>query len=367
MLACLYHAPEIGEATGTATIGSSEAAMLGLLAHKWSWKKRRQAEGNSFERPNVVFGADVHCCWEKFAKYFDVEMRKIPLETGRYTITAGEVEKRIDENTICVGAVLGTTFTGQVDPVKEIDELLERIRNERGWDIPIHVDAASGGFIAPFAYPDLQWDFRLGRVKSINTSGHKYGLVYPGVGWLIFRDKQDLPEELIFSVNYLGENMPTYTLNFSSGSSMVLGRYYNFLRLGRKGYREVVNIVLENARYLAEQLQATGRFELLGKDWLLPLVTAKLREDTKFTLFDLAHKLREHGWTIPVYRLPPNADNVVAMRVVVRESFSRDTAEMLLKHINEACALFERYPPPSPAKELSNVAPEKANRSQHVC
>ena len=236
MLGALFNAPDPAEVVGVATIGSSEAIMLGLLAHKWSWRARREAAGADTTRPNVVFGAETHVVWDKFAKYFDVEMRKIPMRPDRWVLSADDVAQYVDENTIAVGAVLGTTHIGEADPIKEINDLLVQIKAERGWDIPLHVDGASGGFIAPFAHPDFEFDFRLEQVASINASGHKYGLVYPGVGWLIFRDQTKLPDELVFSVNYLGGAQPTYTFNFSRGSAMVQAQAYNFLRLGREGY-----------------------------------------------------------------------------------------------------------------------------------
>ena len=189
MLARLFNSPRECESIGTATIGSSEAIMLALLSHKWTWKKRRQEEGKPTEKPNIVFGSEVHVCWEKFARYFDVEMRMLPIEKDNFTITAEKVEHAIDENTICVGAILGTTFSGQADPIREINDLLVRVKKQKGLNIPLHVDAASGGFVAPFTNPGLKWDFRLEQVKSINVSGHKYGLVFPGVGWIIWRDE----------------------------------------------------------------------------------------------------------------------------------------------------------------------------------
>ena len=341
MLGRLFNAPEETTFSGTATIGSSEAIMLGLLAHKWTWKKRRQAGGKSYDKPNIVFGADVHVCWDKFAKYFDVEARIIPMEPDCYTITAETVAERIDDNTICVGAILGTTFTGGADPIKEISALLTEIKETKGWDIPIHVDAASGGFITPFANPELEWDFRLPQVKSINVSGHKYGLVYPGLGWLVFRDHSDPPEDLIFYVNYLGDEMPTYTLNFSKGGAMILAQYYNLLRFGREGYTRIAMNLLENARYLAKRLADSGKFEMLNAANLLPIVTAKLKEPVNYTVFDLSHKLRERGWILPAYTLPPNAESIAILRMVVKENFSRDMADMLFDDIMNACEILE--------------------------
>ncbi len=342
MLARLFNSPEKSESLGTATIGSSEAIMLGLLAHKWSWKKRREMEGKSSNKPNIVMGADVHTAWEKFALYFDVELKLIPLEKDRNIVTAEDIEREIDENTICVGAVLGTTFTGQMDPIKEINDLLVNIKETKGWNIPIHVDAASGGFITPFLNPEIEWDFRLEQVKSINVSGHKYGLVYPGVGWLIFCDKHDLPEELIFEVNYLGGLMPNYSLNFSKASNTIIAQYYNLIRLGKKGYQDILQILLVNAIYLAHKLENSGRFEVINKEILFPLVAVKLTENAKFTVFDLSEKLRQKGWIVPAYTLPANADDIAVMRMVIKENFGRDMVEMLYTDIMKAYDSLDR-------------------------
>ncbi|MCD6309088.1 MAG: glutamate decarboxylase [Candidatus Eremiobacteraeota bacterium] len=361
MLARLFNTPEECNSIGTATIGSSEAIMLGLLAHKWTWKKRRQIEGKPFNKPNLVFGADAHICWEKFACYFDVESRIIPMEKDRYTITAEKVADCIDENTICVGAILGTTFTGQADPVEEINDLLVEVKETRGWDIPLHVDGASGGFVAPFVYPDLKWDFRLPQVKSINVSGHKFGLVYAGIGWLIFREEKDLPDDIIFNVNYLGGHMPTYTLNFSRGSSMILAQYYNFLRLGKSGYRRIMTNIIENAKYLAKKLEDTGIFEMLNPARLLPIVTVRLKDESRFTVFDLSSKLREHGWIIPAYTLPPNAQDIAALRMVVKENLSRDMIDLLFNHIMEACKELGK------SKKGKVPGIDMKHRGQHIC
>jgi len=331
MLAKLYHAPESKEYIGTATIGSSEAIMLGLLAHKWSWRKRREKEGKDTLHPNMVIGADVHVVWEKFARYFDVEMRIIPMQKNRFTITPEEVRQRIDENTICVGVVMGTTFTGQLDPVGEINAMLEEIEKEKGWHIPIHVDGASGGFILPFLYPDFKWDFRLSHVHSINVSGHKYGLVYPGVGWLVMRDKTDLPEDLIFYVNYLGSQEATYTLNFSRGSAMMIAQYYNLLRLGKAGYRSVMENSLENARYLASKLKKVRNLQLVNEDIKLPILALQVKKKSEFTVFQLSDKLRERGWIVPAYSLPAEAEKVEVLRIVIKENFSHDMANMLVE------------------------------------
>jgi glutamate decarboxylase len=344
MIGRLFNAPGDGEPCGTATIGSSEAIMLGLLAHKWSWRRRR---GDDRARPNVVFGADVHTCWEKFARYFDVEQRVIPLTPERHTIGPDEVEPLIDENTIAVGAILGTTFTGQVDDIEGIDELLRGVRKEKGWDVPIHVDAASGGFIAPFSYPELKWDFRLEQVRSINVSNHKFGLVYPGMGTVVFRDVAAVPEELVFKINYLGGEMPNYSLNFSRASNAVLLQYYNFLRLGREGYERIAANLMRNAGVLEAALTGPGRFELLNDARYLPVVVVRpAGKDDGLDVFDLSERLRERGWIVPAYTLPPNAESVAVLRMVVKENFSRDMADMLSADIEAALARTGGKPAP---------------------
>ncbi|NGX39362.1 MAG: Glutamate decarboxylase [Chlamydiae bacterium] len=347
MMARLFNIPEECKAIGSATIGSSEAIMLCLLGHKWNWKKHRQKDKNAV--PNIVFGAEVHVCWEKFARYFDVEMRIIPLEKGLYTITAEKVAERIDENTICVGAILGTTYTGQADPIEEINELLIKIKKEKGWDIPLHIDAASGGFVVPFTEPDYKWDFRLEQVKSINVSGHKYGLVYPGIGWMLWKEESEFPEELIFKVNYLGGWMPTFTLNFSCNSANVIAQYYNFLRLGKAGYRSIMENCLKNAQYLAELFEGSGKFEMINKSQKLPIIAMRLKEGiTQYTVFDLSSKLRERGWVMSAYTMPENAQDVAVMRVVVKENFSHDMADILYNDTMAACAALEKQAAPPP-------------------
>jgi glutamate decarboxylase len=341
MLARLFNSPEDCYSIGTGTIGSSEAIMLGLLAHKWAWKKRRHAEGKPYNNPNIVMGADVHTVWEKFALYFDVELKLIPLKEDNYIISAEDVTAEVDENTIAVGVVVGTTFTGQMDPISEINDALIEIKRDKGIDIPIHVDGASGGFVLPFLYPDLEWDFRLEQVRSINVSGHKYGLVYPGIGWLIFKDKTDLPEDLIFNINYLGGTMPNYSLNFSKGSSTIIAQYYNFIRLGFNGYRDIMKNMSENAKYLADKLHKSGKFEIINKDIMFPLISVKLK-NCNFTAFQLSEKLREKGWIIPAYTLPPNAEDVTVLRMVIKESFSRDMVDMLFDDLMEGCKLLDK-------------------------
>src|SRR3954462_1983336 len=256
MLADLFHAP--GETTGARTQGSSEAIMLGALSLKWKWRQRREQAGKDTAAPNLIFGGDVHVVWEKFCRYFDVEPRIIPLQPDKYTIGPEDVEPHVDENTIGVAAVLGTTFTGHADDIGGINDLLVRLRDEKGFDVPLHVDAASGGFVWPFLYPDSAWDFRLEQVRSINVSGHKFGLVYPGIGWLVFRERADLAEDLVFYENYLGKTDATFTLNFSTGSAMVLAQYYNFVRYGQDGYRYIMETMQANTPALGERVHGIG-------------------------------------------------------------------------------------------------------------
>src|SRR3954447_17644377 len=275
MLADLFHAP--GDTTGARTQGSSEAIMLAALSLKWNWRKRREAAGASTDRPNLVFGGDVHVVWEKFCRYFDVEPRIVPLQDHKYTTGPEDVEPHVDENTIGVAAVLGTTFTGHRDDITGINTLLGEIEGSKGLHVPLHIDAASGGFVWPFLYPHSEWDFRLEQVRSINVSGHKFGLVYPGIGWLVFREKSDLAEDLVFYENYLGKTDATFTLNFSTGSAMVLAQYYNFVRLGREGYGLIMRAMEQNAKALAARLEAMGHWELIDPDKeQLPLVAFKL-------------------------------------------------------------------------------------------
>jgi glutamate decarboxylase len=336
MIGRLFHAPADETPTGTATIGSSEAIMLAMLAHKRSWQRRREAEGLPADRPNMVMGADVHTCWEKFARYFEVEARVVPMEPGRYTVAAEHIEPLLDERTIAVAGVLGTTFTGQMDDLESINALLARIESERGLRIPLHIDAATGGFIVPFSQPDLRWDFRLSHVRSINVSNHKYGLVYPGMGTVVFRDSSDLPEELVFHIDYLGGDMPNYSLNFSRPSSSVVLQYFNFLRLGHDGYAEIVGNVLANAAALAAKLADIDGLELINDGSTFPIVVVRASEPDATDLTALSHLLRERGWIVPAYTLPANAQSIDVLRMVVKENFSRDMVDMLAADLRDA-------------------------------
>jgi glutamate decarboxylase len=334
ILADLWHADSDGHAIGTSTTGSSEAAMLGGMALLWRWRARRRAAGKPADRPNLVTGINVQVCWEKFCRYWDVEPRLAPMEGDRRHLDGEQAVKLCDENTVGVVAVLGSTFDGSYEPVAEIAAALDGLQADRGLDVPLHVDAASGGFVAPFIQPDIEWDFRLPRVQSINASGHKYGLVYPGVGWALWRDADALPEDLVFRVNYLGGDMPTFALNFSRPGSQVVAQYYNFLRLGREGYRAVQQGCQDVARRLSAGIADLGSFELLTDGSELPVFAFKLRDDvTNYTVFEVSRGLRERGWQVPAYTLPANLEDVAVLRVVVRNGFDHDMADILLSHL----------------------------------
>jgi glutamate decarboxylase len=344
MLASLFNAP--GETTGARTQGSSEAIMLGALSLKWKWRKRREAAGKDVSRPNLVFGGDVHVVWEKFCRYFDVEPRIVPLQPDKYTIGAEDIEPHVDENTMGVAAVVGTTFTGHADDVVGINDYLLQRKHDEGLDVPLHIDGASGGFVWPFLYPDSKWDFRLEQVRSINVSGHKFGLVYPGIGWLIFREPSDLAEDLVFYENYLGKTDATFTLNFSTGSSMVLAQYFNLIRLGRSGYRYVMEVMQSNAKLLTEQIESIGRFKVVGaEDEQLPLAAFQLADPDKepFDEFDVAFQVAaERGWMLPAYTMPPNAEKVKMLRALVKLNLTHALVATLVDDIHEACDTLEK-------------------------
>lgn len=353
MLADLWHSPAATNTMGCSTIGSSEAAMLGGLALKWSWRKRRELAGKPTDKPNMVCGP-VQICWHKFARYFDVELREVPLDGDRLMMTADEALKYIDENTIGVVPTLGITFTCQYEPVKEIHDALDDLFERTGLDIPMHVDAASGGFLAPFCAPEIDWDFRLPRVKSINASGHKFGLAPLGAGWVVWREKQDLPEELIFNVNYLGGNMPTFALNFSRPGGQIVAQYYNFLRLGREGYRKIHMACYEVAQYLAREIAAIGPFDIIFDGSQLngiPALTWALKADQKncgYTLYDLADRLRSRGWQVPAYSMPTHREDLVVQRILVRHGMSIDLAELLIADLKRTLEALEKNPVTQP-------------------
>lgn len=347
MLGRLFHAPAGCRPVGTATIGSSEAIMLALLAHKRAWQRRREAAGEPADRPNLVMGADVHTVWDKFAAYFEVEPRVAPMTEDSFTLSAEDVAARVDERTIAVGGLLGTTYTGQMDDLAGIDAVLTGLERDRGWHVPLHVDAASGGFVAPFVRPELAWDFRLPSVRSINVSNHKFGLVYPGMGSVVFRDRSDLPDELVFHINYLGGDMPNYSLNFSRASSQVVLQYFNFLRLGRRGYERIMGNMVDNARYLADRLAHRDHFEVIGDGSLFPIVAVRARDPEALDLYALSARLRERGWIVPAYTLPPDAQHLTVLRFVVKENLSRDLVQALVADMDRAVAALDpRDAPP---------------------
>ena len=355
MLADLWNSPEEHNTLGTSTTGSSEAAMLGGMALLWNWRARQKAAGKPTDRPNLVTGP-VQVCWHKFTRYWDVEHREIPMEGDRLIMTPEEALSRVDENTIGVVPTLGVTFTGQYEPVTEVAAALDDLQARTGVDVPIHVDGASGGFLAPFTAPDLVWDFRLPRVKSINASGHKFGLSPLGVGWVVWREAADLPTDLIFDVNYLGGNMPTFALNFSRPGGQIAAQYYNFLRLGREGYRKVHGACHATAQWLAAQIVELGPFEMIfdgDPEQGIPCLSWKLKEgvDHGFTLFDLADRLRTRGWLIPAYTMPPHREDLAIQRILVRHGFSRDLASLLMDDYRDALTHFDRHLVSSPLTE----------------
>ena len=347
ILAHLWHAPTATDAsvaaTGCSTTGSSEACMLGGLALLWRWRARPGATDTAAPRPNLVMGANVQVCWEKFCRYWQVEPRLVPMEPGRLHLTGGPAAARCDENTIGVVAVLGSTMDGSYEPVAEIAGALDHLEQRTGLSIPVHVDGASGGFVAPFLAPDLAWDFRVPRVASINASGHKFGLVYPGVGWVVWRDAAALPADLIFRVNYLGGEMPTFALNFSRPGAQVAAQYYNFLRLGFDGYREIQLTCQRVATYLASQIAAMGPFELLSDGTDLPVLAFRLTDPQAagYTVFDLSERLRLRGWLVPAYTFPENMQDTAVLRIVVRNGFSTDMADLLLADLRAQVAALE--------------------------
>ncbi|QIW96418.1 hypothetical protein AMS68_001936 [Peltaster fructicola] len=344
MIARLFNIPvheADSNAMGTSTIGSSEAIMLATLAMKKRWANKRKAEGKDYSRPNLVMNSAVQVCWEKAARYFDVEEKFVYCTPDRYCIDPEEAVNLVDENTIGICSILGTTYTGEYEDTKKINDLLV----ERNIDCPIHVDAASGGFVAPFVNPKLEWDFRLEKVVSINVSGHKYGLVYPGVGWVVWRDPEFLPKELIFNINYLGADQASFTLNFSRGASQVIGQYYQLIRLGKEGYRSIMCNLTRTADYLSAAVQKMG-FLLMSKTrgTGLPLVAFRLNpeDDKGFDEFAIAHQLRERGWVVPAYTMAPHAEKLKMMRVVVREDFSRSRCDALISDLMLAMKELEK-------------------------
>jgi glutamate decarboxylase len=353
ILSSLWNAPAGSGATGCSTTGSSEACMLGGMALLWRWRARRQAAGLDASKPSLVMGSNVQVCWEKFCRYWQVEPKKVPMVPGRLHLRGPEAAAQCDENTIGVVAILGSTMDGSYEPVAQISAALDHLQASGGPDIPVHVDGASGGFVAPFLQPDLVWDFQVPRVASINASGHKYGLVYPGVGWVVWRDAAALPDDLVFRVNYLGGDMPTFALNFSRSGANVAAQYYNFLRLGVEGYQRVQQACQDVALYLSGEIAKMGPFELLSAGRDLPVFAFKLRDDiTGYSVFDLSERLRMRGWQVPAYTFPEDMTDTAVMRIVVRNGFSMDLANLLLGDLRQHVRILEHHPQTQPPPEI---------------
>ncbi|MET7517912.1 glutamate decarboxylase [Streptomyces sp. NPDC005480] len=332
MLAHLWNAPDADGAVGCSTTGSSEACMLAGMALKRRWMKRNADRYPSKQaRPNLVMGINVQVCWEKFCNFWEVEARQVPMDGDRFHLDPQAAAELCDENTIGVVGILGSTFDGSYEPIEELCAALDTLQEKTGLDIPVHVDGASGGMIAPFIDPELVWDFRLPRVSSINTSGHKYGLVYPGVGWALWRTADDLPEDLVFRVNYLGGDMPTFALNFSRPGAQVVAQYYTFLRLGREGYRAVQQSTRDVARGLAERIETLGDFQLITRGDQLPVIAFTTAPDVKaYDVFDVSRRLREFGWLVPAYTFPAHRQDLAVLRLVCRNGFTADLAALFL-------------------------------------
>jgi glutamate decarboxylase len=350
ILADLWNAPDPSDSIGTSTVGSSEACMLGGLALKRRWQNARRAQGKPADRPNLVMSSAVQVCWEKFCNYWDVEPRFVPITEDHRTLDGSGLEAYVDENTIGVVAIMGVTYTGVYEPVKEISAALDRIQQATGLDIPIHVDGASGAMIAPFLQPEIEWDFRLPRVHSINTSGHKYGLVYPGLGWVVWRSADLLPSDLIFTVSYLGGDMPTFALNFSRPGAQVLLQFYLFLRLGRDGFRAVQRSSQDVARHLADGIAQLGPFELWNDASDIPVFAWRLKSGytENWNLYHLSERLRTEGWLVPAYPFPDDLSDVTVQRIVVRNGLSLDLADKLLDDIRKQTTFLDALTAPMP-------------------
>jgi glutamate decarboxylase len=361
IIADMWSSPDHEQATGCSTTGSSEAAMLGGLALKWRWRERMRKAGKSTDRPNLVMGINVQVCWDKFCRYWDVEPRLVPMEGDRFHLGPEEAVAQCDENTIGVVAILGSTFDGSYEPVKEIAAALDKLEDEKGLYVPIHVDAASGGFVAPTLQPDIEWDFRIPRVQSINASGHKYGLVYPGVGWAIWRNEAALPRDLVFDVNYLGGHMPTFALNFSRPGSEVIAQYFMFTTLGREGYRRIMEGAQNVATHISSEIAKIGRYRLVTEGTDLPVFAFGLAPDVEnYTVFDVSDRLRQFGWLVPAYTFPKNREDLSVLRIVIRAGMTTEMADHLLSDLRNVTAFLESLDAPLPS-----VAQEKRTAFAH--
>ncbi|MFJ4829235.1 glutamate decarboxylase [Streptomyces sp. NPDC088747] len=353
MLADLWNAPDPAAAVGCSTTGSSEACMLAGMALKRRWSQRN-ADRYPGARPNLVMGVNVQVCWEKFCNFWEVEARQVPMEGDRFHLDPQAAAELCDENTIGVIGILGSTFDGSYEPIADLCAALDALQERTGLDIPVHVDGASGAMVAPFLDEDLVWDFRLPRVSSINTSGHKYGLVYPGVGWALWRSAAELPEELVFRVNYLGGDMPTFALNFSRPGAQVVAQYYTFLRLGREGYQAVQRTTREVALRLSERVEALGDFRLLTRGDELPVFAFTTGPDVKaYDVFDVSRRMRERGWLVPAYTFPANREDLSVLRVVCRNGFSMDLADLFVEDLGRLLPELRCQPHPLTDKDAA--------------
>ena len=352
ILADMWNSPDHEQATGCSTTGSSEAAMLGGMALKWRWRERMQKAGKPTDRPNLVMGVNVQVCWDKFCRYWEVEPKLVPMEGNRFHLEAEEAVAACDENTIGVVAILGSTFDGSYEPVKEIAAALDQFESDKGIYVPVHVDGASGGFVAPTLQPDLEWDFRIDRVQSINASGHKYGLVYPGVGWAIWRDEEALPRDLVFDVNYLGGHMPTFALNFSRPGSEVVAQYFMFTTLGREGYRRVMQGAQDVAVHLSSEIAEIGPYNLISEGRDLPVFAFALKPEVEnYTVFDVSDRLRQFGWLVPAYTFPENRQDLSVLRIVIRAGMTMEMANHLLGDLHQVTEFLESLDAPMPSAE----------------
>ena len=355
MVANMWNSPEKAEwKTGAVGIGSSEACMLGGVAAWLRWREKRKAEGKPYDKPNLVMSSAYQVVWEKFCQLWQIEMRTVPLTHEHPTLDIDEALKMCDENTICVVPIAGVTWTGMNDDIEGLNNALDRYNEKTGYDIPIHVDAASGGFILPFLNPSKKWDFRLKWVLSISTSGHKYGLVYPGLGWVVWKDKEYLPKEMSFSVNYLGASISQVGLNFSRPAAQILAQYYNFIHLGMEGYREIHSNSIIIAQFCHDMIGAMPCFKNYNEELENPLfvwyMDPEYDKTAKWTLFDLQDKLMQKGWMVPAYTMPKNIEDMVVMRIVVRQGMSRDMADMLIQDITDAVAELEKLTHPTTSR-----------------
>ena len=356
MVANMWNTPEKGDwKTGAVGIGSSEACMLGGISAWLRWRERRKAEGKPYDKPNLVMSTAYQVVWEKFCQLWQIEMRTVPITYDHPSLDIEAAINACDENTICIVPIAGVTWTGMNDDIEGLNDALDKYNKKTGYDIPIHVDAASGGFILPFLNPEKKWDFRLKWVLSISTSGHKYGLVYPGLGWVVWKDKKYLPGDMAFSVNYLGANITQVGLNFSRPAAQILAQYYNFIHLGVEGYRKVHSNSMDVARYCHDQIGKMSCFRNYSDTLENPLfiwyMDPEYDKNANWTLFDLQDKLMQSGWMVPAYTMPKNIEDMVVMRIVVRQGMTQDMADMLMGDIRNAVEELEKLEYPTPSRQ----------------